>query len=199
MFPGGSLWTQCGTIMRDSWPTWHVLALPLHLVQPLLLAECQPSPGFLLVKSDHVTWTLASYWLRVITWPGYWPPIGWDWLGDLETGFLLAESDYVTWILASYWMRVIMWSDQDTGFLMAESDHVIWILASYWMRVIMWPDQDTGFLMAESDHVIWILAPYWLRVITWPGYSVLASHHLTGRMYLEVFNISDHVIGFVRS
>ena len=32
--------------------------------------------GVWLIMIDHVTWTLASDWLRVITWPEYWPLIG---------------------------------------------------------------------------------------------------------------------------
>ena len=59
--------------------------------------------GLWLTESDHVTWILASDWLRVITWTGYWPLIGWEWSRDLDTGLWLAESDHVTWILTSDW------------------------------------------------------------------------------------------------
>ena len=33
----------------------------------------------ILVKSDHVTWVLASDWSRGVKWPGYWPLIGQSW------------------------------------------------------------------------------------------------------------------------
>ena len=43
----------------------------------------------------NATWPnseiVASDWSRVITWPGYWPLIGWEWPYDLETGLLSAE------------------------------------------------------------------------------------------------------------
>ena len=29
-----------------------------------------------MAESNHVTWILASHWIRVVTWPGYWPLIG---------------------------------------------------------------------------------------------------------------------------
>ena len=62
-----------------------------------------------LVKSDHVTWTLASDWFIVIHSDyltlilAYLPLIGWEWLCNLYTGLWLVPRDYVTSILASDW------------------------------------------------------------------------------------------------
>ena len=42
-----------------------------------------------LAESDHMTCVLVSDWLGVITWPGYWPLIGWEWSRDLDTDLWL--------------------------------------------------------------------------------------------------------------
>ena len=39
---------------------------------------------------DHMTWILASDWLRGITWPKYWSLIGWEGSHDQDTGLWLA-------------------------------------------------------------------------------------------------------------
>ena len=38
---------------------------------------------------------LLFHWLRVITWPGYRPLIGWEWSHDLDTGLSLVRQ--ITW------------------------------------------------------------------------------------------------------
>ena len=57
--------------------------------------------GLGLVKSDHMTWILASDWLRVITWAGYWPLIGQEWSHELDTSLWLVKCDHMNWIPAS--------------------------------------------------------------------------------------------------
>ena len=98
---------------------------------------------------------LPSHWLKVITWHGYWPLIGWKLSHDLDTGLWLAESDHITWILASDWQRVIPlpgycpliggeWScDLDTALWLAECmDPLLALLpgANCWFskRLLIW-------------------------------------------------------------
>ena len=49
-----------------------------------------------LVEADHVTWTLASDWLRQITWHEHGPLIGRDRSRDMNTSLWLVEADHVT-------------------------------------------------------------------------------------------------------
>ena len=72
-------------IIKDSimwYETRDVRCIMLHLNWTTKVCY----PGVWLVVSDHMTWTLASGWLRVITWPGHRPLIGWEWSHDLDTG-----------------------------------------------------------------------------------------------------------------
>ena len=48
---------------------------------------------------EHVTCLLASDWLRVITWTGSWPLIGWVWSRDLDTGLSLVRN----WEKVGHW------------------------------------------------------------------------------------------------
>ena len=44
--------------------------------QTPLIGQFILNTGLLLVQTDHVTWILASYWSRQVTWHQYWPLIG---------------------------------------------------------------------------------------------------------------------------
>ena len=76
---------------------------------------------------------LASDWLRLFIWPGYWPLIGREWSRDKDTGLWLTERDYLILILASEWLRVITWPE-------------------YWPLIgLEWP-YDTSLLLAETSY-----------------------------------------------
>ena len=80
--------SSLSTDRRNSalWPVCRVTRRARHPgTQPLIGWEWSRDldTSLWLAESDHVTWILASHWLRVITWPMYWPLIGWVWSPDL--------------------------------------------------------------------------------------------------------------------
>ena len=94
--------------------------LQLHSYQQNINREGFINRKFLFIwalrKGLTNTWEIVVYMMLlavrrsdggwVITWPGYWPLIGWEWSHDQDTGLWLAESDHITRMLASDWLMM---------------------------------------------------------------------------------------------
>ena len=86
--------------------TFHIMAVVLCLVfisvfltsneNSDAILDISSCPSLWLAERHHVTWVLASDWLRVITWPGDCPLIGWEWSRDLETVLWLVTPPVVS-------------------------------------------------------------------------------------------------------
>ena len=144
--------------------------------------------GLWLAESDHVTWILASDWLRVFTWMLLWVwgsgqvklnrkvhalAFNWSklWSSDLEPGLwlVIGQANRSRWFFtaAPRALKVRKSTDR-TKFSMKIPKNLIFGALGACERecalMIIW---EPGLWLAESIHVTWILAPDWPCVLLW--------------------------------
>ena len=104
----------CRRHLCGCWGGWSITQRASHCLVSAFISITGPS-------EDHVTWILASDWLRVITWPWYWPLIGWEW----HLHHWTIRADQTINILAALTSN---WQSPRTG-----------EMSTHWQRAITWP------------------------------------------------------------
>ena len=150
------------------------------------------STGLWLVKSDHVTWVLASDWSRVITWPGYWPLIGppgspvliapWHWRHVI---FILTQGAALRGMVSFS----VFWSTE-TGAVLLYNQNLSYFLDP----VIFYANRQLAFwLLLINWYWNVVHCPYWPRA-TDPDFATFIFLHLsfcTSHIFIHA-NFASH-------